>query len=675
MLAINSETTDTLDLPEKPALWSRDLHTRAIERLREAGAAVIVFDLFFEESRPQDQQLAAAIGRAGNVVLIKKLVAESEAQQSATSILQQAALANAPFVLPRESVRVDGFWTFKSSADDLPTLPVAALQIYAGRAYNVVRASLTALQPALEADLPAVIGSSADISRAAKALRKTLAAQPDLLARSLAEIEADRALPSQTIRLASALLRAYGSEESQFLNFFGPPSTLKSIPYHRIVNPNGAGLDAAVFKDKAVFIGYVPTSWRDYEAIRDDYHTVYSRADGLRLSGVEIAATAFANLLAGSSIKPLSTPRHMALFGVWGGIAGALAGLLSIRRGALVLALLGLGYLGWANFKFAEDQVWLPLVVPLAVQLPFAFVTATLVKYLQAKRQRQQVINVAKQFIPMDVLNRSLADAGPIGPETRLAYGVCLATDVKNYTRLSENMEPQALARLMNDYFALVNGHIEARGGKIADMRGDAVLALWADTEGQAELRRHACLAAIGLRDALDEFNRAPERPKLETRIGLHAGEVALGTIGAAGGHLEFRAVGDIVNTASRVEGLNKTLNTTLLATAEATNSIGEIFARPLGRFRLAGKSQPLDIVELVSDAMALPPDSNYADFATALTAYHDGKLDEAAERFGNLAQRWPNDGPTQFFVAACLSRLQKLTAQPWDPTVTIDQK
>jgi adenylate cyclase len=188
-------------------------------------------------------------------------------------------------------------------------------------------------------------------------------------------------------------------------------------------------------------------------------------------------------------------------------------------------------------------------------------------------------------------------------------------------------------------------------------------------------LRRRACLAAISLRDALDEFNRAPERPKLETRIGLHAGEVALGTLGAAGGHLEFRAVGDIVNTASRVEGLNKTLNTTLLATAEATNSIGEIFARPLGRFKLAGKSQPLDIVELLGEHALPSPDSNYADFAAALAAYRDGKLDAAVERFSKLAQRWPNDGPTQFFVAACLSHLQKPGAQPWDPTITIDQK
>ncbi len=530
LLAINSETTDTLGLPEKPALWTRDLHTRAIDRLREAGAAAIVFDLFFEESRPQDQPLADAIRRAGNVVLIKKLVAESEAQQSAAVVLQDSALVNAPFMLPRESVRVDGFWTFKSSAGDLPTLPVAALQVYGSHAYQPIRRALIRLRPALEADLPAGLSSSTDFSRAVQSLRKTLTGEPELLKQALMDIAANSQSQPEVKRIAAALLRAYGSDEALFLNYFGPPSTLKSIPYHRIVNPNGASIDPALVKDKAVFIGYVPASWRDYEAIRDDYHTVYSRADGLRLSGVEIAATAFANLLTGSNIKPLSTPRQMALFGLWGGVAGMLAGLLSVRRGALVLALLGLGYLVWANLKFADDYVWLPLVVPLAVQLPLAFVTATLVKYLQAKRQRQRVINVAKQFIPMDVLNRSLADAGPIGPQTRLAYGVCLATDVKNYTRLSENMEPQALAQLMNDYFALVNGHIEARDGKIADMRGDAVLALWADTEGQAELRRRACLAAISLRDALDEFNRLPDRPKLETRIGLHAGEVALGT-------------------------------------------------------------------------------------------------------------------------------------------------
>lgn len=675
MLAINSQTTDTLDLPEKPAQWSRALHTRAIDRLREAGAAVIVFDLFFEESRPGDQQLAGAIRRAGNVVLVKKLVAESQAQKSPTTVLQQAALSNAPFVLPRESVRVDGFWTFKSSAGDLPTLPLAALQIYGRCAYNAVREGLIRLKPALEADLPAGIVASADFSQATTTLRKTLADQPDFLRQSVAEIEANRDSPPHTKQLARALIRAYGSDEAQFLNFFGPPSTLKSIPYHRIANPNGTGVDPAVFKNKAVFIGYVPASWRDYEALRDDYHTVYSRADGLRLSGVEIAATAFADLLAGSSIKPLATPHQMTLFGLWGSVVGALAGLLSIRRGALVLALLGVGYLGWAQFKFAQDYVWLPLVVPLAVQLPLAFVTATLVKYLQEKRQRQRVIAVAKQFIPMEVLNRSLADAGPVGPETRLAYGVCLATDVKNYTRLSENMEPQALARLMNDYFTLVNGHIEARGGKIADMRGDAVLALWADTEGKTELRRQACLAAIGLRDALVEFNRAPDRPKLETRIGLHAGEVALGTIGAAGGHLEFRAVGDIVNTASRVEGLNKTLNTTLLATAAAAESVSDVFARPVGRFQLAGKSQQLDIVELVSTDSALSIEPNYADFAAALAAYRDGKLNEAAERLAKLSQRWPNDGPTQFFVTACRRRFEEPNEEPWDPTNTIDQK
>ena len=131
ILAINGETTDTLNLPEKPAQWSRALHIEAVNRLRQAGAAVIVFDLFFEESRAQDSEFAAAIAQANNVVLAKKLVAQSEALQSATALLHQAAQLNATFVLPREPIRVDGYWTFKADDGELATLPVAALQVFA----------------------------------------------------------------------------------------------------------------------------------------------------------------------------------------------------------------------------------------------------------------------------------------------------------------------------------------------------------------------------------------------------------------------------------------------------------------------------------------------------------------------------------------------------------------
>ena len=673
ILAINSETTDALNLAEKPAQWSRTLHTQAVDRLRQAGAAVIVFDLFFEESHAEDAEFAAAIGHANNVVLAKKLVAQSEALQSATSLLHQAATLNSTFVLPREPVRVDGYWTFKSDVGERATMPVAALQVFAGTQLARLREMLIGLEPALGAALQA--STSAGMEPAATALRQIFSAQPALLQRALKSVEAQRFWPRREKQILRALLLTYGGEPARFLNFYGPPRTVKTIPYYNVAGSQNAFADPTLFNGKAVFIGYLATKWRDYEAIRDDYHTVYSQADGLRLSGVEIAATAFANLLDGSDLKPLAGSRQMVLFGLWGALAGAFAGLLSIHRAAIVLVCASAAYLLWARHIFANDQTWLPLVVPLVILSPLAFFSATLFKYRFAKRQREQVINLAKQFVPADVLNRSLADAAPAGPETQLAYGVCLATDVKNYTRLSETMAPQALATLMNEYFSLLNGLVEKHGGTIADMRGDALLALWAKSETSGDLRRLACGAALAMRDALSEFNNHPDRPKLETRIGLHAGEVAVGTLGARGGHLEFRAVGDIVNTASRVEGLNKTLNTTLLATADVTRSVVDLFVRPLGRFRLAGKSQSLDIVELISAQAPSTANSYFTEFAAALENYHEGQLQTAAVQFEKLSRRWPNDGPTQFFVLNCNMRLAEQNETAWDPTITIDQK
>ncbi len=676
ILAINSETTDALNLPEKPAQWSRALHTQAVNNLREAGASAIVFDLFFEESRAEDADFATAIQRSNNVVLAKKLAAQSEAQQAATSALHGAATFNSNFVLPREPVRVDGYWTFKADEGAVATMPVAALQVVARTLLPQLRELLIGLEPALGADLQASSSgnmSGAQIAMFTATLRKNFDAQPNLLARALKSLDRKSQWPAKEKSILRALLQTLAGDATRFLNFYGPPATIKTIPYHRVTGGQNAIADPAIFKEKVVFIGYLPANWRDYEAIRDDYHTVYSQADGLRLSGVEIAATAYANLLDGSDLKPLSIPRQMALFGLWGALAGTFAGLLSVRRAAILLGIASLVYLVWARYVFTNDQVWLPLIVPLAILSPLAFIAAALFKYRFAKRQREQVIDLAKQFVPAEVLNRSLADAAPAGPETQLAYGVCLATDIKNYTRLSETMAPQALAKLMNDYFSLLNRLIEKHGGTIADMRGDALLALWAKTETSADLRRQACHAALAMRDAIDEFNRSLDRPKLETRIGLHAGEVAVGTLGARGGHLEFRAVGDIVNTASRVEGLNKVLNTTLLATADVVENVGDLFVRPVGRFQLAGKSRPLNLVELIGDIGDAK--ENFTEFAAALENFRAGKLIEAAARFNQLSQRWPNDGPTQFFVATCSERMAVRNDVPWDPTIAIAQK
>ena len=416
ILAINSESADALNLPEKPAQWSRNVHTQAINNLIHAGATAIVFDVFFEEAKPEDADLAEAIRRANNVVLSKKLVAESHAQQSATPTLSQAAALNATFVLPREPVRVDGYWTF-TSEDDFATLPVAALQVFARDSIAPLRQITIGLEAALGADLQALPNdkNADEMQYFAKRLRRVFTLHPKLLDNALEGVARMPNLAPKQQKILRALLVACAENPTRFLNFYGPPRKITTLGYDKVAGQTHA--DPNIFKGNVIFIGYLPTKWRDYDAIRDDYHTVYSQADGLRLSGVEIAATAFANLLDASDIKPLAVPRQMALFGFWGAIAGVLAGLLSMRRAALCLALGGVIYLVLVRHAFDVNYQWLPLVVPLVLLSPLAFISATLFKYRFAKRQREHAINLARQFVPESVLNRPLNETAPAGPE------------------------------------------------------------------------------------------------------------------------------------------------------------------------------------------------------------------------------------------------------------------
>src|SRR5256885_13181886 len=167
VVAIDEQSAQKLDLPSKPSEWPRDLHAQLVERLAQAGARVICFDLTFDtpsRTPQQDVQFAAAINRAANVVLTDSLRKETARQTNASGqpigeiqiergsapipILEQAALAHAPFPLPKES-RVNTFWTFKSSAGDSPTLPVIAFHIYVFDVYDDFLALLRRVSPNL----------------------------------------------------------------------------------------------------------------------------------------------------------------------------------------------------------------------------------------------------------------------------------------------------------------------------------------------------------------------------------------------------------------------------------------------------------------------------------------------------------------------------------------------
>jgi adenylate cyclase len=162
----------------------------------------------------------------------------------------------------------------------------------------------------------------------------------------------------------------------------------------------------------------------------------------------------------------------------------------------------------------------------------------------------------------------------------------------------------------------------------------------------------------------------------LPTRIGLHSGQMLLGNVGAID-HYEYRATGDIVNTATRLENLNKHLGTRILASAEVLHGLTGLVTRPLGRFLVVGKSRPVDVLELIGRAAESTPDTaeHAARFAAGLAQYRAQSWKQALECFEACLAASPEDGPARFYAGLCQRYAESPPEGPWDGVVRMDQK
>jgi len=699
VVAIDQYSAAKLDLPLTPRSWPRDLHAQLIERLTQAGARIIVFDLIFDKPGDivaHDERLIASMEKAGNIVLVERLVHDDSAFYADSQALDEhritkegpiqllpavarAIRAHAPFPLPK-SERVNHYWVFKTDAGDIPTIPAVVFQIIALPVYDDLIRLLRNVDPAHAAALPAGDETAMDIEDLIFSLHDLFNHHPQLAAQLQAELHRDTRLNPDDKHMIQALINLYAGEDTRYLNFYGPPRSIETIPYYQALQGSlsdagitGSGVD---FKDKVVFVGFSAANQPEQDVVRDDYHTVFSNPDGLYISGVEIAATAFANLLENKPVRPLSRMGSLGLLFVFGFGLGAIF-LIRRKQGVVIAcAVLIFLYAGGAFYYFKDASIWLPLVIPLGLQIPAAFFGAILLRYYEAKLDRQQLKEAFGYFLPERVVNDIVKNAGAMAFSNQLVYGACLATDAEKYTALAEKLEPQQLAQLMNDYYAALFEPVRRHQGIVSDVVGDAMLAIWSKTSAKTDLRKEACHACLDIAAAIDSFNHAGTHQPLPTRIGLHFGEMLLGNIGALH-HYEYRAIGDIVNTTNRIQGVNKYLGTRILVSSEVITGLDEFLARPLGDFLLTGKSTPVNLFELMTHSGSASERQLWLceTFSRALNAYQRQQWSEACEIFNEILDVMPEDGPARFFLAACQQYQSAVPTGPWDPVMRISNK
>ena len=395
------------------------------------------------------------------------------------------------------------------------------------------------------------------------------------------------------------------------------------------------------------------------------------------IGGVEIAATAFLNILADTTVVPISLPAHVGLVLSWGIIIGLLCRLLPISIAAGVTVGIGGLYLLAAHYQFQSRQLWYPLVIPLLVQLPLGFSSAVLWNYAETDRERKNIRKAFGLYLPNDVVDQLAKDMANIKGTTQVVYGTCLFTDAGDYTALSEKMTPKELSDFLGRYFEALFQPVRKHDGLIVDLKGDSILAIWKGPADDPGLRKKACLAALEMSESVARFNQSVAPYSLPTRIGLHAGELTIGAIGAMD-HYEYRPTGDVVNTASRVEGFNKYVGTQIAVSDEVIRGLDGLMTRELGAFRLKGKGKPLGLHELVSRVEQAEQTQREACalFAEGLTAFRNRAWDRARATFQQCIDFTGKDGPSQFYLTLCDQYLKTPpTEEPWDAVVTLEKK
>jgi adenylate cyclase len=614
-VAIDREAATALNAPDEPTLWPRTLHARLLRKLRTAGAEIVVFTLFFGDAREgQDADLSREMTAAGNVVLasflrLKHAMGDAyvETLEPPTETLAGAALHTAPLLLAQgaEAIR---FLTWHGERLDQPTLPFVVSHQYLTR---VLRRD------------PAEEGASFDWSR----------------------------VPDEALlrRAVQALGTVTAERAPRHFDHYGPAGTIPRLAYQRLLTTEDEALPD--LRGKIVLIGFA----EDFQPEEHLQLGPYSAVGSL-----ELAATAVANLLEDRSVRPLLGPIGQSV----GLLAfGVLIGLLAQRAriagcaGAVILA--AANYLGLAVLVFSHWGYWLPLVIPLLWLAPMGLLGCLVSNYWRRTREQQRLHTAIQRFIPVEVASRLIHPEGRQDWDGQLRFGVCLACDAGQYTALAEKTDPMALGELMNAYYGTLFPVVTRRGGWVSDVVGDAMMAIWVGDEHDAELRVNALHAALAMQEAVAAFERA-RGVRLPLRISLHGGPMRVGFVGASD-HGEYRAVGDTVNTAARLEGLNKLLGTRILVSDVLLTGCAACLTRPLGSFLLAGKSQPVLVHELI--ATLEQPENPLRRhvrkrFATALALFQQGQWRAALAIFDELAMLAPEDGPVRFYREAARARL-----------------
>ncbi len=451
------------------------------------------------------------------------------------------------------------------------------------------------------------------------------------------------------------------------IRYRGDISEYTVIPVEQLVEPMIRGTQPAIpsewFAGKTVLIGATAPGLFDLNP---------TPLDPVQ-PGMLVHATVHEMLATGDLLYPENTTVTWLTIIASGIIIGLVALFTGPFSGLLLMAIIFGGFIYGSFWGFDQGytiNLSLPIITGILV---FGGVTAE--NLLKEKQQRRWIKNVFQHYLPRTLLKTLLAEPEKLQLKARRQTVTMLFIDIANFTSLSEKLKATDLTQRLNEILSEMSSCVFQYEGIIDKFIGDAMMAEFGllDLE-PPEQERRACQAANEMIKRLKIFNQNNPDNNLQVRIGINTGTVAAGNMGSRE-LFDYTVIGDAVNLAARLEGVNKIYKTSCIIGEQTRQGLGaDAIVRELDTVQVKGRQQPVKIYEWIGWANSVP------EGKLELINNYEKALEKYRKReFAAALQIVPGpetgDSPSDYLRIRCQDLLENPPAEDWKPFTALHQK
>ncbi len=444
------------------------------------------------------------------------------------------------------------------------------------------------------------------------------------------------------------------------LNYYGNGGTIRTYSAVDVLRGRVPG---EMIKGKLVFVGVTETAVYDIRPTPLD--PVFP--------GVEVHATIAANVL---QKRFLVHDNRVVMLDIAFILFLSLAVAVSVAKLHRTLASLAIFILSISFYLLVNFYLFIGYNLVLTVVYPLLSITIT---YVSLEAYRNLVVESRSRYLKKafdtyvspSVVSQLLKDPDKLklGGEKRDVS--ILFSDIRGFTSLSERLTPERLVGLLNEYLNPMTEIVLEERGTLDKYIGDAIMVIFNAPLDLPDHPVRACRVALKMVERLRRLNdvwSSNDYPHIAIGIGISAGDAVIGNMGADL-RFDYTAIGDTVNLASRLEGMNKLYGTSIIVSeAVRRYAPGDFVFRELDMVKVKGKQTPVTIYELMSRTPGDPVLSWVSErFSEAFCLYKGRRFEEAINVFEAILERVPDDAPSRLYIQRCNAFIQSPPCDGWD--------